>query len=309
MPIPPIYAVEVGEAKWELIDGLQRLSTYLHFRSQLDLPERSITKDRDRLVLVGCDIVPELNGCTFEDLATAIQHRVRRATLRVEVVRQESNPRFSFYMFKRLNTGGEPLSDMEARNCSIRLLGPDFCKFITDLTTNADFEKCVEDITDEFKNKMGREELILRFFAFKNNLEDYVHDIDPFLTRYMERVTDRQSSQHIAFDYGAERDCFAKTFSTLASTLGSKACQRWVEGRYSGGFTMSHYEAFAIGLAQAIAKKGQVTKEKFEQVSAAMTAVKKDPDFRALTVGGGKNFYRIYEQKIGMVREAILAVL
>src|SRR4051794_21930926 len=64
MPIPPIYAVEVGEAKWELIDGLQRLSTYLHLLGQLDLPDREppLKKGESFLCLEGCDIVLELNG-------------------------------------------------------------------------------------------------------------------------------------------------------------------------------------------------------------------------------------------------------
>ena len=31
--------IEVEEGKWELIDGLQRLFTYLHFRGELNVPE------------------------------------------------------------------------------------------------------------------------------------------------------------------------------------------------------------------------------------------------------------------------------
>jgi hypothetical protein len=290
MPVPPIYAVEVGEARWELIDGLQRLSTYLHFRGKLNLPDRGILPGKNQLILEGCDIIPELNGQKFEDLPTALQHRVRRATLRVEVVRQETNPHFAFYMFKRLNTGGEPLSDMEARNCSIRLLGPEFCKFLADLAQVAEFQTCIEDITEEFSNRMGKEELVLRFFAFKNNLDEYVHDIDPFLTRYMERVTDSKSPLHLPFDYELERECFAKTFENLSKTLGPKACQRWVDDRFSGGFTMSHFEAFSIGLADALASKGfpEMTAERLESMKVAMTEVKKDADFKKLTVGGAR---------------------
>src|SRR5258708_20810809 len=40
LPVPPIYAVELEEGKWELIDGLQRLSTYLHFCGELVAPHR-----------------------------------------------------------------------------------------------------------------------------------------------------------------------------------------------------------------------------------------------------------------------------
>jgi hypothetical protein len=39
--------------------------------------------------------VPELNGLMFAELTTSLQHRVRRATLRVDVVRREGNPRFA----------------------------------------------------------------------------------------------------------------------------------------------------------------------------------------------------------------------
>lgn len=133
MPIPPIYAVEKGEAEWELIDGLQRLSTYLHFTGKLKLPGPNPDIDEGQfLELVACDIVPALNGMKYDNLTTALKHRVRRATLRVEVVRREGNPRFAYHMFKRLNTGGEPLSDQESRNCSIRLLGNTFVDFIAE---------------------------------------------------------------------------------------------------------------------------------------------------------------------------------
>ena len=36
MPVPAIFIIEIEENKWELIDGLQRLSTFLHYRGELD---------------------------------------------------------------------------------------------------------------------------------------------------------------------------------------------------------------------------------------------------------------------------------
>jgi hypothetical protein len=37
MPIPPIFVIEQDDGKYELIDGLQRLSSYFHFRGKLTL--------------------------------------------------------------------------------------------------------------------------------------------------------------------------------------------------------------------------------------------------------------------------------
>lgn len=39
MPVPPIYVVEIEDNKKLLIDGLQRLSSYLHFRGELHAPD------------------------------------------------------------------------------------------------------------------------------------------------------------------------------------------------------------------------------------------------------------------------------
>lgn len=310
MPIPPIYVVEVGEAKWELIDGLQRLSTYLHFKGELQLPgpDPDISKN-DFLVLDGCDIIPALNGFKFAELTTSLQHRVRRATLRVDVVRREGNPRFAYYMFKRLNTGGEPLSNQEIRNCSIRLLGESFVEFTAKIVDDPNFQTCIADITDEYRSRMGEDELVLRFFAFKNNLEEYVHDIDPFLTDFLERVTDHQSLDAIPFDYAREEHVFRKTFKILAATLGPKACSRWLDGKYTGGFSMGHFEAFSLGLAMVIDKvSNNPDTAEVDKLRMAMEDAKSDPTLKKLTVGGGKNFLRIYQQKIALVADRLRAI-
>src|SRR5690606_27106000 len=103
--------------KYLLIDGLQRISSYLHFRGELDAPHlQTPVKLGDKLTLSDCDIVKELNGLKFEDLSTSLQIKLKRAFVRVEVVRKSSDPRFKYHMFKRLNTGGVPLTDQQLRN-------------------------------------------------------------------------------------------------------------------------------------------------------------------------------------------------
>ena len=108
MPVPPIYVIEEDEGKYILIDGLQRISSYLHLRGELNAghldPPVSYGQ---KLAFTDCDIVEELNGKTFDDLGTALQIRLKRAFVRVEVVRKESDSRFKYHMFKRLNTGGQ----------------------------------------------------------------------------------------------------------------------------------------------------------------------------------------------------------
>jgi hypothetical protein len=228
----------------------------------------------------------------------------------VDVVRREGNPRFAYHMFKRLNTGGEPLSSQETRNCSIRLLGVTFVNFVAKIIDEPAFQKSVEDITDEYRARMGADELVLRFFAFKNNLGEYVHDIDPFLTEFMERVTDQSSPDAIPFEYSREERVFRKTFRILAATLGAKAFSRWVDDGYAGGFSMVHYEAFALGMASVIDRvSDQPDAAELAKIKTGLEAAKQDPDLKKHTVGGGKNFRRIYERKIALVADRIQAAL
>jgi uncharacterized protein with ParB-like and HNH nuclease domain len=165
MPIPPIFVIELDEGKWELIDGLQRVSTYLHYRGELHAPELDPPiKKGDKLILEECDIVKELNGHNYDDLPLALQIRLKRHFLHVETVRRETDNHFRYYMFKRLNTGGETLSNQEVRNCTIRLLGDEFNKFIIKQSKNSAFRECIETISEDNRRMMVDIELVLRFF-------------------------------------------------------------------------------------------------------------------------------------------------
>lgn len=118
LPIPPVYVIEIEDGIYELIDGLQRISSYFHFRG-IHPNDPGV---RRVLTLQGCDVLPELNGTTYEHLPQSIQIKLKRHFIRMEVLRRETDPQLRYHMFKRLNTGGELLSPQEIRNCTIRLL-------------------------------------------------------------------------------------------------------------------------------------------------------------------------------------------
>src|SRR5260221_8640560 len=115
---------------------------YLHFRGEH--PDR-VNEDgtHQKLTLTECDVATELNGYTFDTLPTALQIKLKRNFVRVEVIRRESDSRLRYYVFKRLNTGGELLSEQEIRNCTIRLLDNTFNDFIIELAENSDFRECI----------------------------------------------------------------------------------------------------------------------------------------------------------------------
>jgi uncharacterized protein with ParB-like and HNH nuclease domain len=310
MPVPPIYVIEEEEGKYLLIDGLQRISSYLHLRgflnaSHLDPPVRI----GDKLVLTDCDIVEELNGKSFDDLGTALQIRLKRAFVRVEVIRKGSDPRFSYHMFKRLNTGGILLTPQQLRNCTIRLLDPKFNDFIIDLSREEVFVKCTESLTQQHRLGAFDQELVLRFFAFKNDRDSFKHDVTDFFTEYMERISDPSAKPE--FDYDREKSIFLKTFSVLDKTLGEYAFTyaNPKTGKLTMGFSVYHFEAFTVGLQACLEKIDVEDEDLMKKMKTTFERIKLDPEFVKITTGGGKNSRGPLNARIEFVQKRVEAIL
>lgn len=307
MPIPPVFVIELEDGKYELIDGLQRLSSYFHFRGALEIEafDRAVKKGEE-LVLADCDIVSELNDLTHSTLPPAMQIRLKRHFIRVEVIRKESDQRLRYHMFKRLNTGGENLSEQEIRNCTVRMLGNgnQFMKFIIDLSRNEDFLTCTENLTDEARQQRFDQELVLRFFAFRNRREKYTHDVADFLTEFMEAVSDPLID--LQFDYEAQRDVFNKTFKALATTLDDRAFG-WVNkgGNIVRGFAVYHFEAFTLGIQPFLGAINPADPANVARLKDTFEAVKKDKRFIEITSGGGRNSKGALDRRVGFVEQAV----
>jgi hypothetical protein len=310
MPVPPIYVIEEDEGRYLLIDGLQRISTYLHLRGSLQADHLDPPIQLgEKLILTDCDIIQELNGKTYDDLGTALQIRLKRAFVRVEVVRKGSDRRFRYHMFKRLNTGGHILTDQQLRNCTIRLLDPKFNDFIIELSKEDSFLQCTESLTQQHKLDAYDQELVLRFFAFKNNRDNFKHDVADFFTDYMELVSD--PSKNHPFDYTGERAIFIKTFSILAMTLGEHAFTYANQARkkITRGFSVYHFEAFTVGLQSRIEQIDLENSEQIARLSETLKAIKLNDDFIRITTGGGKNSPGPLRERIGFVQRGVEEVI
>ena len=306
MPVPPIFVIEEEQGTYQLIDGLQRISSYLHLRGKLTAPHLDPPiKEGDTLTLVDCDIILNLNGLRFEDFPTALQIRLKRAFIRVEVVRKETDPRFKYHMFKRLNTGGERLSEQEVRNCTIRMLNSRFPDFIIEMSEMDAFKACTQALTQERRLSAFDQELVLRFFALKNRRGKFKHEVSDFLTEYMEDIADAERPE--VFDYALERVCFRKTFEALQNTLVdySFAFANRPRTTLSAGFSIYHYEAITIGLQTVLDQIDLTDPAVVSKLEGELRAIKLDPAFIAITTGGGKNSPGPLNQRIGFVEERL----
>lgn len=287
-------------------DGLQRIFSYLHFRACLDAKhlDPPVAKG-EALRLVDCDIINELNGLSFAQLPASLQIRLKRAFIRVEVVKKGTDSHFKYHMFKRLNTGGEGLSDQQVRNCAIRLLSSRFPDFLISMSKVESFATCTEALTQNRVLEAMDQELVLRFFALRNNAAGFKHGIDDFLTEYMEGVADPEKP--VQFDYLKEEAAFKKTFELLKRSLAEKAFAfRNRSGtQLASGFSVYHFEAITIGLQSVMDKLNPDDEQAVEKLKETLTAIKLDSDFAKMTTGGGKNSSGLLKTRIEFVERRL----
>ena len=180
IPVPSIYMATNSDSTWEVVDGVQRLSTLVHFCGNADA--RTVVGRPNRLVLSGLRKLNTFNGSSFDTLPRAVQLAFTLRPLRVTTLNDRSDKHVRYDLFERLNTGGVKLHAQEIRNC---VLGGSFRDTIKDLASGVDFRAVVTLPNNEVR-EATYEEMVLRFFAFYDGYLDFDHDVEGFLTDYME---------------------------------------------------------------------------------------------------------------------------
>jgi|TARA_R110000822_G_scaffold197407_2_gene335280 hypothetical protein len=249
IPIPPIFVFQRDDGVWELVDGLQRLSTIFEFTGILKNEDGDI---QALSTLEGTRYLPSLTGTRWESdddeksLPGHLQIEIKRARLRVEILKKESDPAAKFELFQRLNTGGAGLSEQEVRNCVAVMLNQKLFQWLKEKSANADFRATV-DQTGTARDKQAEVELVLRFLAFRNVPYMPGLDVHEYLDGALMKIaTDAD------FDLAKEAIEFNRTFALINRALGDSAFKRWNGNEFSGKFLMSVFEVVATGVAANI---------------------------------------------------------
>lgn len=246
IPIPPIFVFQTDDGAWELVDGLQRVSTLLEFMGTL----KNSTGDFEvPFILDGTTLLPSLKNHSWvkgphsEALSQAQKLDLRRARLRVEILKRESDPTSKFELFQRLNTGGASLSEQEVRNCTLVMINPTLQLWIENLAVISAFKKTVR-LTDAATEKQQHMELVLRFLAFRHIPYQRGLDVHDYLDNAAIAI-----AKDPEFPAAREKDVFKATFESIHIALGDKAFRRWDGSKFTGKFLMSVYEVIAFGLS------------------------------------------------------------
>jgi hypothetical protein len=170
IPLPAFYMDGGDESKWLVVDGLQRLSTL-----------KSFVIDKT-LLLNGLEFLHEYDGKKFDQLPRNLQRRILETQVTVFLIQENTPPEVKFNIFKRINTGGLPLSSQEIRHA---LNQGKASALLQDLAESAEFKTATnEGIRDD---RMGDRECVLRLLAFmRTSYREYKSkNLDTFLNQCM----------------------------------------------------------------------------------------------------------------------------
>lgn len=238
VPIPPVFLYETHYSRYEVMDGLQRLTAIAEFY-------------RGNFRLRGLQEWQELNGRDYSTLPEQVRRGIDRRYLSSIILLQETAKtpeeaqRLKQLVFERINSGGVKLEPQEARNALYN--GPlnDLCAQLSELQSfrrmwgiptadtfreddqqlslDGDFEEPPAAYEEALARhplygKMGDVELVLRFFAYRQldlveqgRLADY---LDEFL---------KQGNLFEASVFDAYRTLFVESCDLVFAILGERA--------------------------------------------------------------------------------------
>jgi hypothetical protein len=226
VPVPPLFVYESDLAKYEVMDGQQRITAIREFYA-------------NRFSLQGLDQWPELNGRDYETLPDEIRKGLDRRSISYIVLLKESaetseeQSLLRQQVFERLNTGGVQLGHQEIRNSLYQGLFNDLLfeaarnpQFRTAWEIPAYSESEHKRLSDELaQNKtyimMRDVEIALRFFALRH-VENYQRGMKGFLDLYMVRA--RSFS---ATDVEFLRKLFSSTMDLATTIYGELIFRPW----------------------------------------------------------------------------------
>lgn len=310
IPIPPIFVAEDEDGVWELVDGLQRISTILSFFGNLKDENNSLnytecTDDMDvedleevyedepssnlnKWILDAGSIIKELEGFNVDTFPKKYLLNIKRAVCRVEILRGKSNTSMKYELFKRLNSGGSKLTAQEIRNAIYRGIDPSINLLIEELSKNQTFEDLTR-LSLRKKQELYDQELILRFIAFYNNSDSINSNTEAFLDEFMQNAVDK---------HNFNREKYKDLFNSVMDLI-SQIDDDMIFRNNRNAFVPALFEGITIGTAQQL----DFYKTRIPLLKEKIELLKGDEEFKRAsgTASNSKNRVKKRLTRVGQI--------
>jgi hypothetical protein len=280
LPIPFLFFWErPDDGKLEIVDGSQRLRTIASFV-------------KSELRLEALESLTHLSGFTFGELPESRQRKIKNRSIRGIVLNEHADEQARFDLFERINTGSKAANKAEVRRGA--LTGA-FMELVSELAKSPQFV-ALAPVSDNREKARARDELVTRFFAYGDGLNDYKDRPGEFLFNYVKRM-------NAAFDKDP----------SLAASYKSKfdTTMQFVERIFPHGFRKgangkatpnARFEAIAIGSRQAIEARNSLLSGQPVNVLPWLNS----EEFAEITGADGANAKARLQGRMNFVRDKLL---
>jgi len=226
LPIPYLFFADDRETgKLEIVDGSQRIRTLNSFKN-------------NEFELEGLEKLDLLNGFKFSDLPESRQRRFLRKTLRSIELTEKASSDVRRDLFERINTKPYDLLPMELRK---GLYDGAFYNFLEECSNNELFITLCP-ISEKRKNRGEAQELILRYFAYADNYQNFVHSVEDFMDDYMQ-------DKH---DNGFDKQVMQAQFENMLRFVSQYFLHGFKKVEKSKSIARTRFEAISIGVTLAL---------------------------------------------------------
>ncbi|MEH0419955.1 DUF262 domain-containing protein [Streptomyces sp. B21-083] len=251
IPLPSIFVAQNEDGVWDVVDGVQRLSTIFQFMGIL-------RDDQGELIEpFMCETAPfltSLEGVAYElfegaekALTRAQQLDFKRSRVDVKIIKRESDNRAKYDLFQRLNSYGSIATPQELRNCLLVSLSKTHFEWLQDVASSKDFQ-AVLNLPERLIKEQYHLELALRFISLRLLPEDKISsigNIGEFLSAETLSLVEKGYPE-----LRSEKEAFDLCFRALNDSLGGDAMRKLnpVTGRTEGAFSSTAFEVLSLGL-------------------------------------------------------------
>jgi len=260
IPIPPIFVSQRDSGEWDVVDGLQRLSTIYQFLGKLRNDKNEVIPP---LVLQRTKYLPSLENKKWEDkydknnsFTKTQQLSIKRAKLDITILQKESTANTKYELFQRLNTGSSMCTPQEIRSCILVSINLEMYRWMKSLSDNEDFKACI-NLGEKLEEEQYDMEVVSRFLILRKlDVENIaISDVAGFITDRIQEMASNQS-----FDYEEEKRAFETVFKVLNQTTKEDTFRKYdpITGKFSRGFLLAPFEVIATGIGYHYQKYEQV---------------------------------------------------
>lgn len=289
IPLPSFYFNEDATGRLQVVDGVQRLTTIFRYVNEQSFELGKVT------------YLHEFEGQKFGDLAAPFRRRLNSAQFVAHVIDPQTPYRVKFDIFRRINTGGSPLSPQEIRHCMSKNRSREF---LSKLVSDQSFLTATSGALKDHP-RMADREVALRFVAFRLFTPDnYAKhgSFDEFLGFVTEQLDDPTNHS-----LDQLRSDFVRGMTNAYAVFGKHAFRKWPwDATWRNPINRALFESWGTALADH--EETTVSSVASDLVGSAREMMTNDQDF-INSISGSTGDVRNVRMRFGKVRKALREVL